>query len=420
ASSDTTLKSGNGDGTTPVIQIVSALSWASTSRLTLDAKKDIVVKAPVTVAGTGAVTITYDGGDLLFFGKGKLDFSDVTSRLIVKGNGYELVNDVKKLAIAVAKNPSGSFALAGDHDAAEDGRYKTSPIGTHFSGTFEGLSHEIANLTINSSGKDYFGLFASVDSGGVIRNLRLSKVRVFATKGQCVGAIAGCSNGSFQHVSVQGTVHGGDCVGGIVGTGGAILDANANVRVVASGGAGGFAGCETGPISFSRSTGSVTGGYAAGGLVGVGATIDQSFSTASVYGAVGSDYVGGLIGARAEITNSYATGNVHNGGYAGGAAGRLYSGDQIVSSYSTGEIRTGGVKGGFAGRGAGHGFKFDYWDIDTSGEVAGCGKKGCGGVTGLTDAQLKSGLPKGFDPKIWGSDPNINNGYPYLLANPPQ
>ncbi len=42
------------------------------------------------------------------------------------------------------------------------------------------------------------------------------------------------------------------------------------------------------------------------------------------------------------------------------------------------------------------------------------------GITGLTDQQLKSGLPAGFDPKIWGSDPNINNGYPYLLANPPK
>jgi len=38
----------------------------------------------------------------------------------------------------------------------------------------------------------------------------------------------------------------------------------------------------------------------------------------------------------------------------------------------------------------------------------------------LTDAQLKAQLPDGFDPKIWGQSPTINNGYPYLLANPPQ
>ncbi len=42
------------------------------------------------------------------------------------------------------------------------------------------------------------------------------------------------------------------------------------------------------------------------------------------------------------------------------------------------------------------------------------------GITGLTDAQLKSALPAGFDPNVWGQNPNINNGWPYLLANPPQ
>jgi len=41
------------------------------------------------------------------------------------------------------------------------------------------------------------------------------------------------------------------------------------------------------------------------------------------------------------------------------------------------------------------------------------------GITGLTDAQLKSGLPTGFDPSVWAQSPSINNGYPYLIANPP-
>jgi hypothetical protein len=33
--------------------------------------------------------------------------------------------------------------------------------------------------------------------------------------------------------------------------------------------------------------------------------------------------------------------------------------------------------------------------------------------------QLQSGLPSGFDPSIWAEKPGINNGYPYLIANPP-
>jgi len=65
----------------------------------------------------------------------------------------------------------------------------------------------------------------------------------------------------------------------------------------------------------------------------------------------------------------------------------------------------------------------DYWDLETSGITD--PSQGAGnvsndpGITGLTDAQLKSGLPAGFDLTIWAQSPDINNGYPYLLANPP-
>jgi hypothetical protein len=34
--------------------------------------------------------------------------------------------------------------------------------------------------------------------------------------------------------------------------------------------------------------------------------------------------------------------------------------------------------------------------------------------------QLRSGLPSGFDPAIWNEQSGINNGFPYLIANPPQ
>ena len=29
------------------------------------------------------------------------------------------------------------------------------------------------------------------------------------------------------------------------------------------------------------------------------------------------------------------------------------------------------------------------------------------------------GLPAGFDPAIWAQSKSINNGFPYLIANPP-
>ena len=64
-----------------------------------------------------------------------------------------------------------------------------------------------------------------------------------------------------------------------------------------------------------------------------------------------------------------------------------------------------------------------YWDTDTSGITD--PSQGAGniandpGITGLTTQQFQSGLPTGFDPKIWAEKSTINNGLPYLIANPP-
>ena len=64
-----------------------------------------------------------------------------------------------------------------------------------------------------------------------------------------------------------------------------------------------------------------------------------------------------------------------------------------------------------------------YWDLDTSGisdPSQGAGSPANDpGITGLTSAQLQSGLPSGFDPAVWARSPRINNGFPYLINNPP-
>ena len=80
--------------------------------------------------------------------------------------------------------------------------------------------------------------------------------------------------------------------------------------------------------------------------------------------------------------------------------------------------------GGLVGEDNSGTFADAYWDLDTSGISD--PSKGAGniandpGMLGLTDAQLRTGLPPGFDPAIWGQKKKVNNGYPYLLANPPQ
>jgi hypothetical protein len=154
----------------------------------------------------------------------------------------------------------------------------------------------------------------------------------------------------------------------------------------------------SGSIESSFSSGPVTSAFVGGGLVGwTDSTVTNSYSLGSI---VGPYAAGGLIGITidaADVKNSYAIGTVTGGGPPGGLIGR-----EVDSSSQT----------------------FTYWDADTSGVTdlsQGVGNiPNAPGVTGLTDKQLKSGLPSGFDPAIWAINEKINSGYPYLIANPPQ
>jgi hypothetical protein len=541
AASDVTLRSGS---LASDVEVKAPLSWASASRLTLDSYHSIVFYKPLTVAGTGALTMTTDDGgqygSVLFFEPGSVKFWDASSNLIIDGQPYTLASSISQLAQEIAANPNGNYALANDYNAKPDGVYTQSPIPTVFNGTFQGLGHTISNLTIdvispNGSG---IGLFAG---GGLATyaSVHLANARVSAAgvdpNGVIVGGLVGNDQGHIFRVTVSGAISasaadnntfyvaggiagtaktqtsiyysvssasvsgsGGGTIGGLVGleehgaivhsvatgrisgdpnhrtdVGGLIgaLDVHGGVkfsyatgRVSGTGSVGGligeiysFGGGEI-QISNSHASGNISGSGdndAMGGLVGSSweASFLDSYASGSVTGAGSNSNVGGLVGlsdsdlirqsfatgaitggtcgglvgstSSSAVENSYATGAVGVGGhckFAGGLAG--YSSWTIGASYSTGTV-AGATAGGLMGDdGSSYPrLSFDYWDLDTSG--IGDPSRGAGnivndpGITGLTDAQLKSGLPAGFDPSIWAENPSINSGLPYLLANPP-
>jgi hypothetical protein len=138
----------------------------------------------------------------------------------------------------------------------------------------------------------------------------------------------------------------------------------------------------------------------------------------------GAIYIGGFAGAnQGTIANSYSTGSAQGQGQSpnvGGFIGLNASSDTVSTSYSTGAVTdTGGFFGGFIGDDDAGVFSDCYWDTDTSGLDNGTGQGNVSGITGLTTSQFQSGLPSGFDPTVWAENPNINNGFPYLVANPP-
>jgi len=424
------------------------------------------------------------GGDYSFTDKGKIAFWDLSSSLIINGAKYTLVGDVATLSVQITKNPNRNYALARYYDASADGVYGASPIITAFNGKFDGLGHAIDNLSIAFNKKDLgidAGLFLEIGSKGVVRNLQLTSpnIQVFSKhkQDQFVGALAGRNAGKIRDVQViGGNVWASETVGGLVGwTSGTVANSHVvetSVQVTGGfNGGGGLAGDNSGTIASSGSSAAVVGnlGTFVGGLLGNNfgsvslsyssgtveaggaqfgndgssysggfvdyneGTIDQSWSSSPVYGGTGAaggvhesdNYTGGFADQNfGTISRSYVTGAVSAGEYIymGGFVRFNAQGGEIDASYTISSLTCSycEAKGPFFATGCPAGSD-DYWDSDTT-FATGRSKKSddCPAVSSLTDAQLKSGLPAGFTPSIWGQSASINDGYPYLLANSPQ
>ncbi len=447
------------------------LQWTKPHSLTLDAYRGIEVDLDIASEGPGGVTLTTNdggsGGDLVFTGKGKVSFWATSNSLIINGTEYTLVDSIAALASAAAANPNGFYALSRYYDASADGPFNSDPVPGDFGGTFEGLGHVIDNFAlVPTAGSEFIGLFKNVTQGGVVRDLSLTNASLRSKAGYYGAILAAANLGTISHVGVAASVvaEGAQGSGALAGFNhGTISWCTAAGSVLASGGqsaagglvaenegtivhslstatvrahsAGGLVSLNTlGMIETSAATGSVsvvpgTDSSTAGGFAGTNqGMIDQSFSAGAVDGFAGRrrhhhgrTEAGGFVAENmGTITNAYSTGNVtgeyksHSGGFAASS----FEGDTVSTSYSTGaNIEDGKPSFGFAHYDA-NGTN-DYWDTDASDTLIGC-KVGCAGVTGLMTAQFQSGLPAGFDPAIWAESPGINNGYPYLLANPPQ
>ncbi|HEX3431323.1 MAG TPA: GLUG motif-containing protein [Rhizomicrobium sp.] len=423
------------------VQIVAPVTWKSPNALSLAAYHSINVDQAVSVTGLGSLSVTINdggkGGIFVFGSKGRVAFSFLSSQLTIDGAPYTLVNTVKDLANAVAAHPGGDYALANDYSAGKDGTYNSSPVSTTFTGRLNGLGNIISYLSVNDANQsDDVGLFREIKNPGYVGSLRLSHVNMKAI--YSLGGITGLNDGYLLNDYVQGSLSASGFVGGLVGLNyGTVRQGNAAATVEGEtvGGLVGYncSDCFSLPgiVEYSRASGTVivatenpgSGGGLVGGNYG---TIESSWATGSVSGNADAE-VGGLVGGSngSGIVNSYATGSVY-GGEAGGLVGASY--DYISDSYSTGTVSgpSGSTLGGFIGfdeAPSGH-LTDCYWDETTS-EISnpdqGAGnKKNDPGITGLTTTQLQSGLPSGFKSTIWHEKSYVNDGMPYLIANPPQ
>jgi hypothetical protein len=426
------------------IVVKTSFGWASTSRLTLNpAPGAVVIEKPVMVTGTGAVTVTTGNLDALTFeDKGAITFWDTASNLTVNGNSYTLVGDIGTLASDIAANPSGFYALANDYDASVDGVYTSIPVQTDFPGTFNGLGHVISNLTIQTS-NGVAGLF--LDAGqGTLRDIGLTNVSISSgSNSGDVGTLLAVGDFvTIVNCYASGKLVSGDNTdaGGLVGVtvqSGTIIGSHAAVDVSSGNGSlvGGLVGDSNFEIFRSYASGKVTGGANAqvGGLIGsAGGLVELSFATGGVRGGANST-VGGLFGnaGAGSNSNNYATGAVKGGegSIVGGLVGENGESTSQDTSYAIGHVggktaaKIGGLIGQLDSNENENTLFYDYWDTTTTGQPGhhGCGGQKCPGQSkGLTTEELQAGLPAEFTSNIWGENPDINGGLPYLLANPPK
>lgn len=291
------------------------------------------------------------------------------------------------------------------------------------------------------------------------------------THSYATGTLSGLGSLNFSMAGLvtenHGTItrsHTGVSMDGLAATAGGLVASNygtislseASGAVKSQSMAGGLAGFCTGTITQSSATGdvSVVPGVAAvaGGLVGqFYGTITQSFATGNVSGGTGEAKaqqrfkragleLGGLAGYSAgTIQYAYARGAVTavaalqgaKHAQVGGLVGATSSNpgfSHITQAYSLGHVSLNDSKyiGGSIGVDLAQQGSNDlvFWDLDTSGITN--PNQGAGnmfddhGLKGVADGSIRKAMKRQFDSAIWAESGNINDGYPYLIANPPQ
>jgi hypothetical protein len=408
--SDVTVATG---GIAQDIDFAVSLKWISHHTLTLDAQRSIEIDRPVTVAGDGGLTLkTNDGGtggQLMFGGKGNVNFWSLSSVLTINGAAYTLVDDIATLASDIAAHPYHKYALAKSF-ASTAGYYSASPIPTEFGGILEGLGNAISNLQIFDLGGTNDALFRALIKPGIIRDIGLVNVTITNSNSGGHGrpaGIASYSEGKIIQAYVTGSVGCDDrffdCV------------------------AGGLVSLNYGNVTNSWSSVTIRGGESAelGGLLGNNhGDVMNCFSNANITGYQAA-YEGGLIGytiGYAVIKNNYATGSITGGNaYIGGLLGYVWEYSNASLNYASVTETSGTYMGGLIGVDSQPNLFFhrSYWDTTIGvGQPSGFPSSDAG-ITGKTNAELKAGLPPGFDSAVWAQRPSVNGGLPYLIVNPP-
>ncbi len=230
-------------------------------------------------------------------------------------NPYKIAS-AEDLGAIHRHDESACYKLMADIDLAGI-TWNTSPV-TEFDGSFDGNSHRIINLSINSQTIQNIGLFGNISSNGRIQNLGLDNVLITGLdNSKSLGGLAGESSGDINNCYVTGRISSGNESVWL----GLLVGANS----------GNITNCYAiGSMSFGNYSGVI------GGLVGSGndGSIINCYAATSIsYSDSSSWLIGGLLGTnwwdKMIITESYFLVSSNGGGPDNGEGGIPLTNDQM-------------------------------------------------------------------------------------------
>ena len=345
-------------GTSGDLTVLCGIHWHGDASLVLDAYRSINIGPHARIGNVGAGNLTLradasgidNGGSVVNRGEidwsrstgtvsalydmngsyqaGKIDTSPTWSAapfsgLLTQATAYQLVNSIADLE-SVSQNLAGNYALGKDLVAAPPNEFM--PIGGAsaapgpFTGQFDGMGHTISGLGLSgylTTGAQ--GLFSTIGSTGVVRNIGVLNVDLYSPNPQFFGPIAGVNLGLITHAYSSGSAGVGSyaaAAGGLVGQNGGVIERSGSSENLGSAGQiGGLVGINEGLILQSYSTGTVGTGIhgVAGGLVGYNSAagvIEQSYAAGAVNPSIfsGALAAGGLVAFNdGKIVESFDT-----------------------------------------------------------------------------------------------------------------
>ena len=244
---------------------------------------------------------------------------------------YILMNDLDsttagydELASAAANDGKGWHPIGGPGSSGD---------GPPFTGTFNGQGYKISDVFISLPGIGYVGLFSIVGEGGRVESIGVVDADVTSTA--YIGILVGVNRGTVSYSYSTGSLTGEYYSGGLVGQNdGTVSYAYSTCDVTSDSGAGGLVGANTGTVSNTYSTGNVTSDSGAGGLIANNSgTVSNSYSTGSVSA---NQYVGGLVGYSEEGTVSSSFWDTESSGQStsGGGTGKATTDMKSIATFS--------------------------------------------------------------------------------------